>query len=217
MRTPAVGDISNQIISRRFDPNSFVCLYRRTSNYWIVSGKKTSVYRGSRGSRRSACGPNENLKERLSICRYYPASLVNFSYVICQLWNKKSNVGDSILAKFNNYRSYGNTNQSGLYQVNDTSAKCFSVHTRSASMESTCCTRACSSVLLVIWPSATSLTRSRVSCSLCRLGPGSCSAMSCKEWATTDLSSLNTWPTNPQNGVLIKVSSRSGKRQVFKL
>ena len=40
--------------------------------------QKTSVYRGTRGSRRSACGPNGNLKERLSFCRYYPASLVIF-------------------------------------------------------------------------------------------------------------------------------------------
>ena len=53
-------------------------IYRRTSNYWIVSGKKTSVYRGTWGSRRSACGPNENLLERLSFCRYYPACPVIF-------------------------------------------------------------------------------------------------------------------------------------------
>ena len=39
---------------------------RRTSNHWIAWGEKTSVYRGTRGSRRSACGPNENLKELLS-------------------------------------------------------------------------------------------------------------------------------------------------------
>ena len=44
-------------------------IYRRTSNYWIVLGKKSSVYRGTRGSRRSDCGPNENLKARLSSCR----------------------------------------------------------------------------------------------------------------------------------------------------
>ena len=43
--------------------------YRRTSNYWIALGEKTSVYRGTRGSRRSTFGRNENLKERLSSCR----------------------------------------------------------------------------------------------------------------------------------------------------
>ena len=56
--------------------------HRRTSNYWIVLGEKTSVYRGTRGSRRSACGPNENLKERLSSCRHYPASLVIFDVML---------------------------------------------------------------------------------------------------------------------------------------
>ena len=40
--------------------------YRRTSNYWIVLGEETSVYRGTRGSRRSVCGPNETLEARLS-------------------------------------------------------------------------------------------------------------------------------------------------------
>ena len=38
--------------------------YRRTSNNWIALGEKTSVYRGTQGSRRFACGPNENLIER---------------------------------------------------------------------------------------------------------------------------------------------------------
>ena len=43
--------------------------YCRASNYCIAMGEKTSVYRGTRGSRRSACGPNENLKDWLSSCR----------------------------------------------------------------------------------------------------------------------------------------------------
>ena len=43
-------------------------MYRRTSNYWIAWGEKRSVYRGTQGSTRSACGPNENLKERLNFC-----------------------------------------------------------------------------------------------------------------------------------------------------
>ena len=30
---------------------------------------KTSVHRGTQGSKRSACGPNKSLKERLSSCR----------------------------------------------------------------------------------------------------------------------------------------------------
>ena len=38
-----------------------------------------SVYRGTWGSRRFACGPNEDLKERLSSCRYYLASLMIFN------------------------------------------------------------------------------------------------------------------------------------------
>ena len=50
--------------------------YRRTSNYWIALGEKMSVYRGIRGSRRSACGPSENLKDWLSSCRWYLASLM---------------------------------------------------------------------------------------------------------------------------------------------
>ena len=43
--------------------------YHRTSNYSIASGERTSVYRGTRGSRRSASGPNESLKEPSSSCR----------------------------------------------------------------------------------------------------------------------------------------------------
>ena len=59
---------------------------------------KTSVYRGTSCSRRSACGPNENLKERLSwFLVWYCLPIVR--------WN--SNWGDSIFAKFYNFRSYG--------------------------------------------------------------------------------------------------------------
>ena len=42
-----------------------------TFHYWIALGEKTSVYRGTQGSRRCACGPNENLNERLSSRRWY--------------------------------------------------------------------------------------------------------------------------------------------------
>ena len=34
-----------------------------------IWGEKTSVYRGTRGSRRFDCGPNENFKERFSSSR----------------------------------------------------------------------------------------------------------------------------------------------------
>ena len=50
--------------------------YGMTSNYWNALGEKSSVSRGTWGSRRSACGPNEYLKERLSSCRPYLASPV---------------------------------------------------------------------------------------------------------------------------------------------
>ena len=40
--------------------------YRRTSHYCIALSENTSVYRGTYGSRRSACGPNENVKEQFS-------------------------------------------------------------------------------------------------------------------------------------------------------
>ena len=43
--------------------------YRKNSNYWNALGEKMSVYRGTRVSRWSACGPNENLKDQLSCCR----------------------------------------------------------------------------------------------------------------------------------------------------
>ena len=68
-------------------------LFHRTSNYWIVLGEKMSVNGG-------ACGPNENLKERLSFCRYYPVSLVDFVLMLSAMWTKIPNFGDSILAKF---------------------------------------------------------------------------------------------------------------------
>ena len=77
-------------------------MYRRISNYWIASGEKTSVYRGTGGSRRSACGSNENMKVRLSSCSGF------CSYVIYSLRHTKWNCGDWILAIFNKYRSYGN-------------------------------------------------------------------------------------------------------------
>ena len=56
--------------------------YRGTYNYWIALGGKTSVYRGTLGSRWSACGPIEYLKEPLSSCRYNPAPLVIFALVL---------------------------------------------------------------------------------------------------------------------------------------
>ena len=56
--------------------------YCRASYYWITSGKKTNVYRGTRGSRRSAYGPNENLKKQLSSRREYLPSLVIFVLVL---------------------------------------------------------------------------------------------------------------------------------------
>ena len=56
--------------------------YRRTCNYWIALGGKTSVYSGTQGWRRCACGPNENLKEWLSSCTYYLASLVIFDLMV---------------------------------------------------------------------------------------------------------------------------------------
>ena len=37
--------------------------HRRTSNYWIALGQKTSVYRGTRSQGQSASRQNENLKE----------------------------------------------------------------------------------------------------------------------------------------------------------
>ena len=43
--------------------------YRRTCNYRIALGERTSVYRGTQSCRRSACGPNDHLKERSSSCR----------------------------------------------------------------------------------------------------------------------------------------------------
>ena len=51
--------------------------YRRTSNYWITSGEKTSVYRGNLGSRRSVLVRKEILKEQLSFCRHYLLSLLH--------------------------------------------------------------------------------------------------------------------------------------------
>ena len=52
------------------------CENRKTSNYWITLSEKTNVYRGNRGLRWSAGGPNEHLKERCSPCREYLSSLV---------------------------------------------------------------------------------------------------------------------------------------------
>ena len=43
-------------------------VYSRNSDYLIPLSERTSVYRGSRGSGRSACAPNKNLKERLRSC-----------------------------------------------------------------------------------------------------------------------------------------------------
>ena len=51
---------------------------RRTSNYWIAQCEKTSVYRGTRGSRRSDYGPNESWKERFRSSKWLLASLVIF-------------------------------------------------------------------------------------------------------------------------------------------
>ena len=90
-----------------------VSCHRRTSNYWIASGEKTSVYRGTLGSPRSVLGPNEILKEQLSFCRHYLSSLVFVNLVgstvggISNCQKEFSNCGDSILAKFKNYQSYG--------------------------------------------------------------------------------------------------------------
>ena len=56
-----------------------VCLksvYRKMPNYWIASGEKVGVYRGTLHSRRSVLGPNRCLKEQLSFCRHYLSSLV---------------------------------------------------------------------------------------------------------------------------------------------
>ena len=76
-----VSHVSLRLHTRALHP-VYRLWYRRTSNHWIVLGEKLSVYRGTRGSRRSACGPNENLKERLSFWRYYPASLVIFVLMV---------------------------------------------------------------------------------------------------------------------------------------
>ena len=46
-------------------------LYRWNSNHWIALGEKTIFCSGTRGSRWSACGPKENLKERRSYCRLF--------------------------------------------------------------------------------------------------------------------------------------------------
>ena len=51
-------------------------IYRRTSNHWITPGGKSSVYRGILYSLRFILGPNEILKEHLSLWRHYLLSLV---------------------------------------------------------------------------------------------------------------------------------------------
>ena len=56
-----------------------VYIHRRTSNYLIASGEKTSVYTGTVGSRRSVLGPNRFLKEPLTFHRHDLSSLVFFS------------------------------------------------------------------------------------------------------------------------------------------
>ena len=55
---------------------TFTC--RRTANYGIALGEKTSVYMGTGGSRRSVCVPNENLNERLRSGRLHLSSPVIF-------------------------------------------------------------------------------------------------------------------------------------------
>ena len=61
--------------------NQWLCCQNdchRNPNYRIALYQKTSVYRGTPGSRQSACGPNENLKERLRCRRQHLLSLVIF-------------------------------------------------------------------------------------------------------------------------------------------
>ena len=67
--------------------------YRRNSTYWIALGGKVRVDRGIRGSRWSACGPNENWKERLSSCREYLVSLVIFVLI----WSTNSEINIQIV------------------------------------------------------------------------------------------------------------------------
>ena len=55
------------------ETTSDVCIILK---YGRTSGKKSSVYRGTLGSRRSVLGQNETLKEQLSFCRHYLSALL---------------------------------------------------------------------------------------------------------------------------------------------
>ena len=55
-------------------------LYRRTSHCPIALGENKNIYKGSR---QSACGPDENIKKRLSSLRKYRVSLVVFVLMSC--------------------------------------------------------------------------------------------------------------------------------------
>ena len=59
------SDRSRKCSLSRSNCNSVCVLtYCRTSYYWISLDEKTSVYRDTRGFKRSAGGPTENLEER---------------------------------------------------------------------------------------------------------------------------------------------------------
>ena len=74
--------------------------YRRTSNYWIASWAKTSVFRGTSGFQRSILGPTEILKEHLSFCRHHLSSLMFVDLLESTIVRLKSKVWRLNITKF---------------------------------------------------------------------------------------------------------------------
>ena len=92
---------------------SVVKRYLTTSNDWIALNVRTSVYRGTQGSRRFACG--RKFERTVDFLKILPWISSDFcSDFIYQLRDRNPNFGDSILAEFNNYRSYGTYMQQWL-------------------------------------------------------------------------------------------------------
>ena len=72
---------------------------------------KTGVYRGMQGSRQSVVGPKDILNPLVSFCRQYLAPLVFVDLMgSANCGGDKTNCGDSILPKCNNYRFFSTYN-----------------------------------------------------------------------------------------------------------
>ena len=80
------------------------------------SGKKIECLQGHSGLWTTRLWSKRNFESTVEFLQIIPSIPGDYcSRVINQLWNKNSNCGDSILAKFSNYRSYGNCFGSTLF------------------------------------------------------------------------------------------------------